>query len=151
MNSDDRKVLLRDYDSVIEKNNKYPDSKSTTSIEDSDVIVNPKWSSMMGKEVVISNVGDFPIHKLIKNKNRVISRFKISDSIDKDPYEVPKERRKCKKKDYCIKILTKEAMSDMNLIEDVHNNNYLVGISDIVDGDLTSVGMKLLSTELVSD
>lgn len=151
MSSDDRKVLLRDYDSVIEKNNKYPESKSTTSIEDSDVIVNPKWSSMMGKEVVISNVGDFPIQKLIGNKNRVISRFRISDDMDMDPYEIPTKRKKCKKEDYCIKILTKEAMSDINLVEDIHNNNYLIGISDTVDGDLTSVGMKLLSTELVSD
>jgi hypothetical protein len=147
MSSSKKKVLLSDYNSVIDKNLKFSEEGVTLSVEESDVVVNPSWGSMIGKEVVINNIGEFPIREMIENKNTVVSRFDMHPDIKKDPYQVPEKRKKCKKEDYCLCILTNEAMCDPDLVEDVHKNNYLVGICDTIGEDLTSVGVKLLMTE----
>lgn len=142
------KVYIDGYPALIE-------SRSLGAIEvnsmvDADFIVNPKHGNIFNKTIIINLPTEMPINKLRKF-NKVLSRFDLGiDGIEIVPYEIPKNRKKLRSKDYSLLILTKDMINDVRYAQLIENNQFLVGVDECVDDNTTLVGY-LISRSKVED
>lgn len=144
MNSNEE-VLVVDYASFIESD--YMNKISTDNLAKSKYVVNTQYSHLIDKIIIINLPVEVPIEKLSRY-NQVISRFPTVDGVKLDPYELPKNRNSLKVEDYSLLILNKDMLLDMDNLDVVANNNFLLGIDTIIDNYITLAGYILLKNKL---
>jgi hypothetical protein len=110
------------------------------------VLVNPNTENLFNREVIFNQRTSVDCNKLSET-NVVYSRIPIIGA-KLIPYEVPLVRVLSSPEDYSLVILNSRLMSDIDKIQEVDTTQYLLGINSMHDGYLTSVGYKLLESEL---
>jgi len=144
----DRKVFVSDYASLMESKT-FPDAKRTFTTMDADIFVNPEYGAIYDKTVIIYLPVEIPLDQL-KNSNKVISRFPIGYGVIVIPYDVPDERKKVKAENYSCLILNPSMMTELRFAQTVKDNDFLIGISETVDGEASLIGLKIGSAEIDS-
>lgn len=76
----------------------------------------------------------------------MISRFPIGYDIPVIPYDVPEDKKCVKKSDYSCIILNPSMMTEMKYAKCVKDNDFLIGISETIDGEASLIGLKIGST-----
>jgi hypothetical protein len=110
------------------------------------VLVNPNTENLFNREVIFNQRTSVDCNKLSET-NVVYSRIPIIGA-KLIPYEVPLVRVLSSPEDYSLVILNSRLMSDIDKTREVDTTQYLLGIDSMHDGYLTSVGYKLLESEL---
>lgn len=118
------------------------------SIRKSNYVVNPHYSYLMNKAIIIDLPLEINLDKLSSYCD-IYSRFPI-DGIPLVPYVQPANQKKVDPESYSLKILNKYIMDsdEPDQIEELSKTNYLIGIETDIDGYLTAVGYKLMQTNL---
>jgi hypothetical protein len=139
MSSND--ILTIDYASFIES--EYLNLNSSTSLTTAKYVVNPKYSHLVNKIIIINLPIEISVHRLLRY-NKIISRFPIAEGIRIEPYEVPKETKELEKEDYSCLILNKAMLLNPKYLEVVSKENFLLGIDTLMDGFITLAGYIIL-------
>lgn len=142
----DRKVFVSDYASLMESKT-FPDAKRTFTTMDADIFVNPEYGAIYDKTVIINLPVEIPLEQL-KNSNKIVSRFPIGHGIPVIPYDIPENRKVIDKKDYSCILLNPSMMTEMRFASLVKNNDFLIGISETIDGEASLIGLKIGSTTI---
>jgi hypothetical protein len=140
----DRKVFVSDYASLMESKT-FPDAKRTFTTMDADIFVNPEYGAIYDKTVIVNLPVEIPLEQL-RSSNKVISRFPIGYDIPVIPYDVPEDKKCVKKSDYSCIILNPSMMTEMKYAKCVKDNDFLIGISETIDGEASLIGLKIGST-----
>jgi hypothetical protein len=141
-----RSILVNDYASLMEYRI-LGNAEMTSILYKSDIVVNPYYSSVLNKTILIDLPLEVPIDKLMQY-NKIISRFPIGYGIQIESFKLPTERKVVDKKDYSCLLLNKYMFTEIDLAELVENNNFILGINSVIDGYATLVGYTLLKTKL---
>lgn len=142
------KILVKDYASLMEHKIMRDESMEMTHLlYQADIIVNPSFSSVLNKTVIINLPIEVPLDKLMQY-NSIISRFPIGYGIEVAPYELPEGRKSKESKDYSLLILSKDLLTDLDYAEIVDDNDFLIGVDALIDGSITLVGYVLLKNRL---
>lgn len=110
------------------------------------VLVNPNTENLFNREVIFNQRTSVDCNKLSET-NVVYSRIPMAGA-KLIPYQIPLVRVLSSPEDYSLVILNSRLMSDIDKIQEVDATQYLLGINSMHDGYLTSVGYKLLESEL---
>lgn len=140
------KILVKDYASLMEYRLSQ-DVEMTCLLHQADVVINPYYSSLLNKTIIINLPIEVPLDKLMQF-NKIISRFPIGYGIEVQPYELPEVRDDIPKEDYSCLILNKDMLIDLDYAELVESGNFLIGIDAVIDDDITLVGYLLLKHKL---
>lgn len=143
MNSDG--VYLIDYASFEES--EYINKNTEISLNKAKYVVNPKYRHLINKIIIINLPVEVPIERLLKY-NKIISRFPTAIGVDIDPYDLPQNRESIENKEFSLLILNKDMLLDVNKLDLVTKNNFLLGIDTEVDGYITLAGYILLKNKL---
>lgn len=140
------KVYVNSYASLIE----YKLGKNlipTLHLSESDVVVNPYFSSLIDKTIIINLPIEVPIDRLMQF-NKIISRFPIGYGIEIKEYNLQETRVSIDKTDYSCLILSKEIISDVNNAEMIDTTNFLIGIDETIDESPSLIGYLLTRTKV---
>lgn len=140
------KILVKDYASLMEYRLSQ-DVEMTCLLHQADVVINPYYSSLLNKTIIINLPIEVPLDKLMQF-NKIISRFPIGYGIEVQSYELPEVRDDIPKEDYSCLILNKDMLIDLDYAELVESGNFLIGIDAVIDDDITLVGYLLLKHKL---
>lgn len=139
------KILVDDYPSLVES--RLGGYEESYLITQSNILVNPKFKSAMGKKIIINLPIELPLEDLI-SMNRVESRFNIGYNIPVVPYKLPDDRLDLSAEEYSPIILTKWMIEDLNYSKQVDKSNFLLGLGEEIDGDATLVGYIISKTKI---
>lgn len=122
-------------------------SISVKSSDEADIIINPRYGSIIGKHIIINLPVDIPLEQLNKY-NSITSRFYISPNIDIEPYSIPKNRGRVTINDASPLILTKELISNIDMMGHLNLDKFLIGINEDIDDNLTLIGYMILRNKV---
>jgi hypothetical protein len=140
-------IFTVDYASFIES--EYLELETTTSMTTAKYIVNPKYSHLVDKIIIVNLPIDIAFPKLLKY-NKIISRFPIEEGIEVEPYDTPSERTERDLSEFSCLILNKEMILNPKYLELVANNNFLIGIDTLMDGFITLAGYIILKNKFTN-
>lgn len=140
------KVFINDYASILESR-LLPETDRTYRLDQADIVINPFCGVLFNKTVIINLPIEVPIDQLLQY-NTIVSRFPIGYGIPVVPYNLPEEREVVDEDDYSCLILTKYALVDIDRAHLVKNNKFLIGTSEVLDGDASLVGLVIASTKI---
>jgi hypothetical protein len=137
------KVFISGYSSLIEA--KLRKLELSSKLNNIKYLVDKIINNLINKITIVT----FPID-ISKFKGKVISRIplKTNKKYEFVPYELPKITSVVRDQDYSLIILNKYMMSSLDNLEKVDQTDYLLGIGSIHENYLTSIGYKLVTTDL---
>lgn len=138
------KVLVEDYASLLESK-LLPDTDRTYLLSEADIVINPYCSALMNKTLIINLPIEVPIDRLMPF-NTLVSRFPIGYGIPVVPYNMPEDRESIELDDYSCLILTKYAFTEMELSKKIKGKKFLIGTSEVLDGEASLVGYVISET-----
>lgn len=141
------KILVKDYASLMEYRLSKDNAEMTCLLHQASIVVNPYYSSLFNKTVIINLPIEVPLDRLMQF-NKIISRFPIGYGIKVEPYDLPDDREDISKEDFSCLILNKNMLIDLDYAELVDTGKFLIGIDAMIDGEITLVGYILLKNKL---
>jgi len=139
-----KKIFIIDYASFIES--EYLELETTPSMTEAKYVVNPKYTHLVDKIIIVNLPIDIAFPKL-SSYNKIISRFPIEEGIEIEPYDTPADRVERDESEFSCLILNKEMITNPKYLDIVANNNFLVGIDTIMDGFITLAGYLILKNK----
>jgi hypothetical protein len=136
-------ILTIDYASFCES--EFLQLEKSASMAKSKYIVNPKYSHLVNKIIIINLPVEIAFPKLLRY-NKIISRFPIAEGIEIKPYGIPEDRIEVNESDYSCLILNKEMLLNPKYL-DLLENNFLLGIDTIIDDFITLAGYIILKNK----
>jgi len=136
-------IFVTGYSSLIESRiNKL---NLGTRLRDTKYIVDKIITNLIDKVLLVT----LPIN-LSKFHGKIISRVPLKTSRDYElkPYQIPEVKSITQDQDYSLLILNKYLMNSLDNLEELDQIDFLLGTDSIHEGYLTSIGYKLLMTDL---
>jgi len=145
MNSNE--ILTIDYASFVES--EYLDLVPTSLMTKAKYMVNPRYSHLVNKIIIINLPIELSVHRLLMY-NKIISRFPIAEGIRIEPYELPKNRKIVEEDDYSCLILNKDMLMNPKYIDLISENEFLLGIDTVMDDFITLAGYIILKNNFTN-
>lgn len=122
---------------------------TTNDYRESDIRINPKSSSLLNKLVVINLPPDKCVYQL-DQFNEILSRFPLKcDRYRLKPYSEKDIHKEVNNKISPL-ILTKDLMTNPDMVDEVLSNTFLLGTDIEVENYITIIGVKLLMNEVTT-
>jgi hypothetical protein len=141
-----RKIFISDYASLSESK-LLPDTEKTYNTVDADIFINPTYGAIYNKTIIINLPIEIPIEQL-KKFNQIVSRFPIGYGIPVIPYQFPSKQKLVKKPNFSCLILNPSMMSNIKYARLVRSNDFLIGVSETVDGGASLIGLEVYSNKI---
>jgi hypothetical protein len=142
-----KEIFTVDYASFVES--EYLELERTSSMDKAKYIVNPKYSHLVNKIIIVNLPIDIAFPKLLRY-NKIISRFPIAEGIGIEPYDLPSDRVERAQSEFSCLILNKEMLLNPKYLDIIANNNFLVGIDTVMDGFITLAGYIILKNKFTN-
>jgi hypothetical protein len=142
-----KEIFTVDYASFVES--EYLELERTSSMTEARYIVNPRYSHLVNKIIIVNLPIDIAFPKLLRY-NKIISRFPIAEGIGIEPYDMPSDRVERDLSEFSCLILNKEMLLNPKYLDIIASNNFLVGIDTVMDGFITLAGYIILKNKFTN-